>query len=95
MKRSGLPKHVTWFYDRHGKLHVRARRHGTGYYFKAKPCTDDFLIEYQTWLAGGPSEIGSRITKVGTVSALVVVSGTALLRRQRRGTQRDATTSLL
>ena len=71
MKRSGLPKHVTWFYHRHGKRHVRARRHGTGYYFKAKPGTDEFLIEYQRWLCGGPEPVGNGRAKQGSVSALV------------------------
>jgi integrase len=74
MKRSGLPKHVTWFRDRHGKRRVRARRHGLTYYFKSAPGTDDFAIEYQRWLAGESpqGEIGAKRTKAGSVSALVV-----------------------
>ncbi|MGO8843736.1 MAG: hypothetical protein ACLQF1_22235 [Methyloceanibacter sp.] len=47
MKRSGLPKHVTCFLDRHGKRRYRACRHGVTYYFKSGPGTDEFLIEYQ------------------------------------------------
>jgi hypothetical protein len=70
MKRSGLPKHVTSFQDRHGKRRYRARRHGVTYYFKSGLGTDEFLIEYQKWLADKP-EIGSDGTVSGSVSALV------------------------
>jgi site-specific recombinase XerD len=74
MKRSGLPKHVTWFRDRHGKRRVRARRYGLTYYFKAASGTDEFAIEYQRWLAGEALqvEVGATRTKPGSVSALVV-----------------------
>ena len=73
MKRSGLPRYVTSFLDRHGKLRVRARRHGQTYYFDAKPGRNEFLIEYQAWLAGNVMhrEIGASRTKPGSVSALV------------------------
>jgi hypothetical protein len=52
MKRSGLPKYVTEFRDRHGKRRLRARRRGDTYYFVAAKGTTDFLLEYQRWLAG-------------------------------------------
>jgi len=71
MKRSGLPEHVTCFLDRHGKRRYRARRHGVTYYFKSGPGTEEFLIEYQKWLAG-KNEIGNDRTKSGSVSALLV-----------------------
>ena len=74
-KRSGLPKHVTTFLDRHGKRRVRGRRHGVTYYFKSAPGTDGFLMEYQKWLAGQTphGEIGAKQTKPGSVSALIVL----------------------
>jgi hypothetical protein len=70
MKRSGLPKHVTCFLDRHGKRRYRARRQGVTYYFKSGPGADEFLIEYQRWLAG-EREVGSDRMVSGSVSALV------------------------
>jgi integrase len=73
MKRSGLPKYVTAFHDRHGKRRVRARRFGVTYYFTAQPGTDEFLVEYQRWFAGETShgKIGASRTKSGSVSALI------------------------
>ena len=73
MKRSGLPKYVTSFTDRHGKRRIRARRHGVTHYFTAKPGTDEFAFEYQRWLNGAPQpEVGAARTKPGSISALVV-----------------------
>ncbi|MCH8240942.1 MAG: integrase, partial [Proteobacteria bacterium] len=74
IKRSGLPKHVTTFLDRHGKRRVRGRRHGVTYYFKSAPGTDGFLMEYQEWLAGETPrvEIGATQTKPRSVAALIV-----------------------
>ena len=48
-----LPKYVSEFRDRHGKYRVRFRRKGQDtYYFKARPGTDEFALEYQACLAG-------------------------------------------
>jgi site-specific recombinase XerD len=69
-KMTGLPRFVTVFFDRHGKRRYRARRHGLTYYFTSAPGTDEFLIEYQRWLAG-KTEIGSDRTVSGSVSALI------------------------
>jgi hypothetical protein len=71
MKRSGLPKYVTWVHV-NGKRYARARKHGKGYYFKSLPGTEQFASEYQRWLAGQETERkGLRGTKLGSVSALI------------------------
>jgi integrase len=74
MKRSGLPKYVTWFRDRHGKRRVRGRRHGFTYYFKSAPGTENFAFEYQRWLVGETlhGQIGAKRTEPRSISALVV-----------------------
>jgi hypothetical protein len=64
MKRSGLPKYVTWVHV-NGKRYARARKHDKGYYFKSLPGTEEFASEYQRWLTGHDSE------REGVVSALV------------------------
>jgi integrase len=69
MKRSGLPKYVTWVFV-NGKRYARGRRHGTGHYFKHAPGTEEFAAEYQAWLAGSEQK-GIRGTKPGSVSALI------------------------
>jgi hypothetical protein len=71
MKRSGLPKYVTWVFV-NGKRYARGRKHGKGYYFKHAPGTEEFVTEYQQWLLGHGSERqGIRGTKPGSVSALI------------------------
>jgi integrase len=71
MKRSGLPKYVTWVHV-NGKRYARARKHGKGHYFKALPGTEEFATEYQQWLEGHESERqGIRGTRPGSVSALI------------------------
>ncbi|MEM8574190.1 MAG: tyrosine-type recombinase/integrase [Pseudomonadota bacterium] len=73
MKRSGLPKGVTAFRDRHGKLRIRGRRKGVTHYFKARPGTDEFTLEYLAWQEGRDHhvEVGASRTKPGSISALV------------------------
>jgi hypothetical protein len=67
MKRSGLPKYVTWVHV-NGKRYARARKHGKGHYFKSLPGTEEFASEYQRWLAGHNCEReGIRGTKPGSV----------------------------
>jgi hypothetical protein len=71
MKRSGLPKYVTWVHV-NGKRYARARKHGKGHYFKALPGTEEFATEYQRWLAGHDGERqGIRGTRPGSMSALI------------------------
>ena len=71
MKRSGLPKYVTWVHV-NGKRYARARKHGKGHYFKSLPGTETFANEYQRWLAGHDCERdGIRGTKPGSISALI------------------------
>jgi Phage integrase, N-terminal SAM-like domain len=74
MKRSGLPKGVTMFFDRHGKRRVRGRRDGLSYYFKSEIGTEEWELEYQRWKSGQSpqGEIGAKRTKPGSVSALMV-----------------------
>src|SRR5262245_2327293 len=74
MKRSGLPKYVTRFRDRHGKWRWRARRHARlPHYFTAEPGSEAFLLEYQRWLAGEPAvSAGERRTVPNSVSALIL-----------------------
>lgn len=73
--RRRLPKYVSEFIDRHGKVRVRFRRKGQeGYYFKAVPWTPEFMREYQACLdkeAAPKIEIGASRSKPGTISALI------------------------
>ncbi|WP_075216040.1 site-specific integrase [Mongoliimonas terrestris] len=70
-----LPRYVSEFVDRHGKVRVRFRRKGQEpYYFKAKPWTPEFMAEYQACLdkeAAPRIEVGKSRSKPGTVSALI------------------------
>lgn len=53
MKRT-LPKYVTAYADRHGKLRYRFRRTGQKpYSFRSKPGSPEFLHEYHACLSGG------------------------------------------
>ena len=71
-----LPKYVSEFRDRHGKLRVRFRKKGCAdHYFKAAPWTPAFMAEYQSCLDGklsAPTEIGADRTAPGTMDALIV-----------------------
>ena len=54
-KKSGLPKGVTEFQDRHGKWHLRYRAKGQPtYYFKTRPGQGGFWEEYEQAKAGKP-----------------------------------------
>lgn len=53
MKQRQLPRYVSEFRDRHGKMRVRFRRKGhEPHYFRALPWTPDFMAEYQSCLIG-------------------------------------------
>ncbi|BCG92592.1 site-specific integrase [Mesorhizobium sp. 131-2-1] len=74
MKRR-LPKYVSEFRDRHGKMRVRFRRKGQPeYYLKAVPWTPAFMQEYQACLqqTAAPAVVGSSLVAAGTMSALIV-----------------------
>ncbi|WP_441267677.1 tyrosine-type recombinase/integrase [Bradyrhizobium sp. 215_C5_N1_1] len=70
-----LPRYVSEFPDRHGKMRVRARRKGQeSYYFKAAPWTPEFMAEYHAFLDRAPAPIvgpGSKRIKPGSISALI------------------------
>ncbi|MCT8999112.1 tyrosine-type recombinase/integrase [Chelativorans intermedius] len=76
MNRRRLPKYVSEFSDRHGKMRVRFRRKGQAdYYFKALPWTDEFMQEYRACLDGKAAPAvapGAARTRPGTISALIV-----------------------
>lgn len=75
-KKSGLPKGVTEFQDRHGKWHLRYRAKGKAtYYFKTRPGQDGWREEYEQARSGeaAPKVRTSMRTKPGTMSALIAV----------------------
>ena len=76
-KKSGLPKGVTEFQDRHEKWHLRYRAKGQPtYYFKTRPGQDGFWEEYEQAKAGKPDAPAVRTsmrTKPGSISALIAV----------------------
>ena len=75
IKRKRLPKYVSEFADRHGKMRVRFRRKGQNeYYFQSIPWTPEFMQEYQACLDGrvAPAiEPGINRTKPGSFNALI------------------------
>lgn len=76
-KKSGLPKGVTEFQDRHEKWHLRYRAKGQPtYYFKTRPGQAGFWEEYEQAKAGKPDAPAQRTsmrTKPGSISALIAV----------------------
>ncbi|MET4701933.1 integrase [Constrictibacter sp. MBR-5] len=70
-----LPKYVSEFADRHGKIRVRFRRKGQeAYYFTAAPWTPAFMAEYERCLsreAAPAVQPGADRSKAGTMSALI------------------------
>lgn len=75
INRRRLPKYVSEFRDRHGKIRVRFRRKGQkDYYFRSLPWSADFMQEYQACLDGTAApaiEVGRDRTKPGTFNALI------------------------
>jgi integrase len=73
--KSGLPKHCTWNYDRHGEKRVRFLRGAVTGYPKGIPHSPEFMQEYAILLARteNPANIAvaGKRTKPGTVNALV------------------------
>lgn len=76
-KKSGLPKGVSEFKDRHGKWRLRFRAKGVPtHYFQTRPGQDGFWAEYESARAGAaerPAVRTSSRTKPGTISALIAV----------------------
>lgn len=75
MNRKRLPKYVSEFADRHGKMRVRFRRKGQeDHYFATVPWSAEFMQEYQACLdrEAAPSiQPGANRTKPGTFNALI------------------------
>lgn len=76
MKRRRLPKYVSEFADRHGKMRVRFRRKGQeDHYFQSVPWTPDFMQEYQACLDREVAPVivaGKARTAPGSFNALIV-----------------------
>ncbi|MFC3705650.1 tyrosine recombinase XerC [Devosia honganensis] len=76
-KKSGLPRGVTEFQDRHGKWHLRYRAKGQPtVYLKTRPGQEGWAEEIRRARAGEkatPAIRTSARTKPGTISALIAV----------------------
>jgi integrase len=74
--KSGLPKHCSWNYDRHGKRRVRFRKSGFTTYLTGIPWSEDFMRQYAAALEGvsakQSTELGAARTKPGSFNALCV-----------------------
>lgn len=64
-----LPKHVSAWHDRHGKLRYRHRRGGKTHYFKAEIGSPEWLIEYREFEGADPNALAPRFKK-GTIGDL-------------------------
>lgn len=87
-----LPKYVSEFQDRHGKMRVRFRRKGQkDYYFSSVPWTPAFNAEYKACLAKEAAPAlapGADRVKAGTFNALIVAYyGSAEFRGRKASTQ--------
>lgn len=90
--RRRLPKYVSEFADRHGKMRVRFRRKGQAeYYFQTVPWSAQFMQEYRACLDGAAAPVvqpGASKTVPGSISALIVhYYGSPEFRRLAPGTQ--------
>lgn len=76
MNRKRLPKYVSEFADRHGKIRVRFRRKGQeDFYFDTVPWTPEFMMQYQACLNKEVAKAitpGANRTKAGSFNALIV-----------------------
>ena len=89
-----LPKYVSEFADRHGKMRVRFRRKGQeDHYFRAVPWTQDFMLEYHACLnkEAAPAIVpGINRVAPGTINALVVsYYESTLFKDNGESTQKD------
>lgn len=75
MNRKRLPKYVSEFADRHGKMRVRFRRKGqVEHYFQSVPWSPEFMQEYQACLdreMAPAHQAGISRSKPGTFTALI------------------------
>ena len=72
--KSGLPKHCTWAYDRHGKRRVRLNRKGFSTYLTDTPWSETFMRQYAAALDGQKvmaDSIGIDRTRPNTLGALI------------------------
>ena len=75
MAKTGLPKHCSWNWDRHGKRRVRFRKRGFSTYLPGAPFSEDFMRMYYAALEGQkvqPQNIGAERTRPGSFDALIV-----------------------
>ncbi len=73
--KSGLPKHCSWNFDRHGQRRIRFRKSGFSTYLTGIPWSEDFMRQYAAALEGmkaQASNIGAERTKPGSLNALCV-----------------------
>jgi integrase len=73
--KSGLPKHCSWNFDRHGKRRVRFRLRGFSTYLTGTPWSENFMRQHAAALDGvkaRANEIGAGRTVPGSFDALVV-----------------------
>jgi integrase len=73
--KSGLPKHCSWNFDRHGKRRVRFRLRGFSTYLIGTPWSEDFMRQHAAALDGVKAQannIGAERTRPGSFDALVV-----------------------
>lgn len=87
-----LPKYVSEFQDRHGKMRVRFRRKGQrDYYFSSVPWSPAFMAEYKACLAKEVAPAiapGADRVKAGSFNALIVAYyGSAEFRKNKPSTQ--------
>jgi site-specific recombinase XerD len=72
--KSGLPRHCSWAYDRHGKRRVRFRKLGFSTYITGTPWSEAFMRQYATAHDGVKAQatnIGASRVVAGTVDALI------------------------
>ena len=74
--RSGLPKHCSWNYDRHGQRRIRFRKAGFTTYLTGLPYSDDFNAQYWAALEGVKKRcenVGVELrTRPGSLNELIV-----------------------
>jgi len=73
--KSGLPKHCSWNFDRHGQRRIRFRKTGFSTYLTGIPWSEDFMRQYAAALEGlkvQACNIGAERTKPGSLNALCV-----------------------
>jgi integrase len=95
MPRSSLPKFVSSFRDRHGRLRYRFRRNGVSVYLIGIPWSPPFMVAYGDALGASepqPQTIGAARIVPGTLNALITVyldpASSSLFKTRAAETQR-------